>query len=407
MALLDAKIDGLKYELQDEPRTSASIKVIGVGGGGSNAVAHMMSGGLEGVEFYALNTDLQALKACPAPNKLVIGAKITQGRGAGGDPEIGRQAALEDTERICEILQGADMVFVTAGLGSGAGTGAAPVIASLAKELNALTVAVVTKPFSFEGARRIRQAERGVEELSATVDTVIAIPNDRLLSLAPRGSSIFDAFRMGHDFVRQTVSDIVEIMTTPGFINRDFSDVRTTMFGTGCALLGTAVACGENAALEAARQAVACPLLEGAGIQGARNVLLNITGSSSLGLHDVNEACQLIRDATQCDDVQVSFGVALKESMEDSVKVTVIATGFPGRQPQGEQRTGAGNAWLSGASLTGSIAAPSVAPEPVLEPPPETVHISKPGNGSPPLPEADDLDDLDTPAFLRQRRLVN
>ena len=328
MDLLDANVDNLKYEMQDDTRPAAAIKVIGVGGGGSNAVAHMMNGGLEGVEFYVLNTDVQALQACPVPNKLAIGCKITHGRGAGADPSVGRQAALDDTERICEILEGADMVFVTAGLGSGTGTGAAPVIASLAKEMNALTVAVVTKPFAFEGTRRIRQAEKGLDELAATVDTVIAIPNDRLLALAPRGTSLVEAFRMGHDFLRQTVSDIVEILTTPGFINRDFSDVRSTMFGTGCALLGTATASGEDAAVAAAKQAIGCPLLEGSGIKGARNVLLNITGSSRLGLHEVHEACELIRAAAENDDVEVNFGIVLNEAMEDSVKVTVIATGF-------------------------------------------------------------------------------
>jgi cell division protein FtsZ len=396
MTLLDAKIEGLKYEMQDDSRPTANIKVIGVGGGGSNAAAHMMEAGLEGVEFHVLNTDLQALKACSVPNKLAIGAKITHGRGAGADPGIGRQAALEDTERICEILGGADMVFVTAGLGCGTGTGAAPVVASLAKELSALTVAVVTKPFSFEGALRVRQAEKGLEELAATVDTVIAIPNDRLLDLAPRGTSIFEALRMGHDFLRQTVADIVEIMTRPGFINRDFSDVRSTMFGMGCALLGTATAQGENAAVEAARQAVGCPLLEGAGIQGASNVLLNFTGSSRLGLHDVNEACQLIREAAQFEDVQVSFGVVLNESMGDAVKVTVIATGFvdrdvvPAAQPESQPTSAA--PWLS---------------ETQSAPEPEPVAAAKPGNGAPPLPEPEDLNDLDTPAYLRQRRLLH
>ena len=395
-----ALLDGLKYEMQDETRVTASVKVIGVGGAGSNAAAHMMSAGLEGVEFYVLNTDLQALEACPVPNKLPIGCKITHGRGAGGDPEIGRQAALEDTERICEILEGAEMVFVMAGLGSGAGTGAAPVVASLAKELNALTVAVVTKPFSFEGARRVQQAERGVQDLAAIVDTVIAIPNDRLLALAPRGASIFEAFRMGHDFMRQTVADIVEILTAPGFINRDFADVRSTMFGMGCALLGTGVARGENAAVEAAQQAVSCPLLEGAGIQGARSILLNFTGSSRLGLHDVHDACRLIRDAAECAEVEVNWGVVLNESMADAVKVTVIATGFPGRQPQPAAQS---SSWLTDAPVP---PARVPAPEPVAAAA-EVAHGAKPGNGAPPLPEPEDLNDLDTPAFLRQRRILH
>jgi cell division protein FtsZ len=393
-------LDNLKYEMQeDDSRAAASIKIIGVGGGGSNAVAHMMTASLEGVDFYVLNTDVQALQACPVPGKLAIGGKITHGRGAGADPAVGRQAALEDTERICEILQGADMVFVAAGLGCGTGTGAAPVVASLAKELNALTVGVVTKPFGFEGARRMRQAEKGLEELSGFVDTVIAIANDRLLALAPRGTSVFEAFRMGHDYLRQTVSDIVDIMTLPGFINRDFSDVRSTMFGMGCALLGTATARGENAAVEAAKQAIGSPLLEATGIRGARNVLLNITGSNRLGLHEVNEACELIRDATRSAEVEINFGIVLNEAMADAVKVTVIATGFPGREtptaPSDEPAIGQ-TAWLSDAQQR--PAAPA-------EPPPDPQAGAKPGNGSPPLPEPDDIDDIDTPAYLRRRML--
>jgi cell division protein FtsZ len=409
MTLLDANVDNLKYEMQDDTRPAANIKVIGVGGGGSNAVAHMMSGGLEGVEFYVVNTDVQALQACAVPNKLAIGCKLTHGRGAGADPSVGRQAALDDTERICEILEGADMVFVTAGLGSGTGSGAASVIASLAKEMNALTVAVVTKPFAFEGTRRIRQAEKGLEELAATVDTVIAIPNDRLLALAPRGTSLVDAFRMGHDFLRQTVADIVEIMTTPGFINRDFSDVRSTMFGTGCALLGTATASGKDAAITAAKEAIGCPLLEGSGIKGARNVLLNISGSSRLGLHEVHEACELIRAAAENDDVEVNFGIVLNEAMEDSVKVTVIATGF-GRQnferqkeetvwqqPEPPVSEASSSPWLSETEPQASVPVepPPLPPSPVAAEPEPTL----------PLEEEEDLDDLDTPAYLRQRRL--
>jgi cell division protein FtsZ len=398
-------LDNLKYEMQeDDARTTANIKIIGVGGGGSNAVAHMLAAGLEGVEFYVLNTDVQALEACPVPNKLAIGGKITHGRGTGADPAVGRQAALEDTARICEILQGADMVFVAAGLGCGTGTGAAPVVASIAKELNALTVGVVTKPFTFEGARRMREAEKGLEELAGFVDTVIAIPNDRLLALAPRGTSVFEAFRMGHDYLRQTVSDIVDIMTLTGFINRDFSDVRSTMFGMGCAMLGTATASGENAAIEAAKQAIGSPLLEDSGIRGARNVLLNISGSSRLGLHEVHEACQLIRDATQCDEAEVNFGIVLNEAMADAVKVTVIATGFAGHEtaPVREQEPAIGQtAWLSQAQSPG--AAPVEPPPAPIEPVATTGH--KPGNGAPPLPEPDDLDDLDTPAYLRRRML--
>ena len=231
MGFMDADTDDLKYEIEEEARLGTRIKVIGVGGGGCNAVARMVAEGLEGVEFYAMNTDLQALSACNVPNKLQLGAKMTKGLGAGSNPEVGRQAALENTDHIVEVLQGADMVFVTAGLGGGTGTGAAPVIASLSKELDALTVAVVTKPFGFEGPRRMRLAEDGLGKLASTVDTVIAIPNDRLLALVPRGTSFFDAFKTADDLLRQAVQGISDIITTPGLINRDFSDIKATMTG--------------------------------------------------------------------------------------------------------------------------------------------------------------------------------
>src|SRR5260370_20520514 len=245
MSLLDAELNGLKYEIQEEFR-GARIKVIGVGGGGSNAVARMIDEGLEGVEFHIMNTDMQALTSSTVQNKLQIGSKITHGLGAGSDPAIGKQAALEDTNKILEILEGTDMVFVTAGLGGGTGTGAAPIVASLAKELGALTVAVVTKPFGFEGRRRMKQADIGLGELASTVDTVIAIPNDRLLTLVPRGASFFESFRLADDVLRQAVQGISDIIVTPGLINPDFSDITTTMTGIGYAMLGTATAKGEN-----------------------------------------------------------------------------------------------------------------------------------------------------------------
>ncbi len=291
-------MDATKFIIQDDESLlhGTKIKVVGVGGGGSNAVARMMNEGLTGVEFHILNTDVQALNASPVPNKLAIGSKVTNGLGAGSDPGLGRQAALEDTERIIEVLEGADMVFVTAGLGGGTGTGAAPVVAALAKELNALTVAVVTKPFGFEGPRRMKQADRGLSEIGGTVDTVITVPNDRLLELVPRGTSFFEAFRTADDILRQAVQGISDIITTPGLINRDFSDIRSIMLGMGYAMMGTASASGENASIEAARQAISSPLMEEGGVKGARGVLINITGSSRLSLHDVNEACSLIRD---------------------------------------------------------------------------------------------------------------
>lgn len=318
----------LKFEIQEEIAPKTRIRVFGVGGGGSNAVARMLQDGLAGVEFGVLNTDAQALAASPAPIKLAIGSKITSGLGAGSDPSIGRQAALEDTEKIIEMLEGADMVFVTAGLGGGTGTGAAPVVASLAKELGALTVAVVTKPFAFEGTKRRKQADQGLAELASVVDTVIAIPNDRLLEQAPADTSVADGFSLADDVLRQAVQGISDIITTPGLINRDFSDIRTIMSGMGYAMMGTATASGEHAAIAAAEKAISCPLLDAGGVSGARGVLVNITGSRHLRLHEVNQACTLIRKACQNDDVEINFGVVVDETMGDDVKVTVIATGF-------------------------------------------------------------------------------
>lgn len=322
------ELDALKFEIQDESLGGTRIKVIGVGGGGSNAVSRMVDMGVQGVEFYIMNTDAQALRASRVPNKITLGSRITHGLGAGSDPEIGRQAALEDTDRIIEILEGADMVFVAAGLGGGTGTGAAPVIASLAKELGALTVAVVTKPFGFEGPRRMKQAERGLAEMHATVDTVISIPNDRLVDLVPPGTSFFEAFRLADDVLRQGVQGISDIITTPGLINRDFADVRAIMTGMGFAIMGTARAGGPNAAREAAQAAIQCPLLEEGGLHGARAVLLNITASGKLSLHEMFEACRLIKESTGYDDVQINFGLVPDESLGDEVKITVIATGF-------------------------------------------------------------------------------
>ncbi|MEO8100463.1 MAG: cell division protein FtsZ [Acidobacteriota bacterium] len=318
----------LKFEIQEEAAPKTRIRVFGVGGGGSNAVARMLQDGLAGVDFCVLNTDAQAIAASPAPSKLAIGSKITAGLGAGSNPSVGRQAALEDTEKIIEMLEGADMVFVTAGLGGGTGTGAAPVVASLAKELGALTVAVVTKPFGFEGSKRRKQAEQGLAELASVVDTVIAIPNDRLLEQAPADTSVADGFSLADDVLRQAVQGISDIITTPGLINRDFSDIRTIMLGMGYAMMGTATAKGENAAVAAAEKAIGCPLLEAGGVSGARGVLINITGSRTLRLHEVNQACNLIRKACANEDVEINFGVVVDENMGDEVKVTVIATGF-------------------------------------------------------------------------------
>ena len=293
------------------------------------------------------------------------------------------------------------MVFVTAGLGGGTGTGAAPVIASLAKELDALTVAVVTKPFGFEGPRRMRMAEQGLGKLASTVDTVIAIPNDRLLSLVPRGTSFFESFKVADDLLRQAVQGISDIILTPGLLNRDFSDIKATMLGMGYAMMGTAVARGENAAVEAARQAIACPLLEDSRISGSRGILINITGSSSLGLHEVNEACTIIREAAECEDVQINFGVILNESMADAVKLTVIATGFqPESAPLPDRR--AASAPVIRPLEPQPPALPELPPRPEPDPDPEP-EPSLLAEAEPVL----DLDDLDTPAYLRQGRLLN
>lgn len=405
MAMLDPAATPLKFELQEETQPRPKIRVIGVGGAGSNAVAHIMASGLEGVEFWAINTDAQALRASPVPNKLEIGHKLTGGQGAGSDPEIGRQAALEDTERLMDVLQGAAMVFVAAGLGNGTGTGAAPVIASMARQMDALTAAVVTKPFSIEGPRRARQAERGLEELAAAVDALVAIPNDRLLALAPRGASLVEAFRMANEIMRQAVQEIVEIIQTTGLINRDFADIRAVMRGGGLAVLGAATARGENAAVEAARQAINCPLVEGASLAGARNVLVHVTGSSRLGLHELHEACQLIREATRMRDVELSLGVVLNESMADSVKVSVVATGFA--SVPAEESLEREASWC--ATL------PPPEPEPVSAPPEPVPAAQAASFGGParvepafpePLSEDEELEDLDTPPFLRRRRLV-
>lgn len=318
--------DALRIHYHDEIPRGAKIKVIGVGGGGNNAVNRMIAANVVGVEFIAANTDVQALQVSNAPVKLQLGVKLTSGLGAGANPDVGRRAALEDSDKIIEALEGADMVFVTAGLGGGTGTGAAPVIASLASEMGALTVAVVTRPFAFEGKRRMMQAERGMQELLESVDTVIVIPNEKLLAVA-KDAGFFESFRIADDVLRQGVQGISDIITIPGVINRDFADVKTTMAGMGYAVMGTAVRSGKDRAVEAAMAAMASPLLESGAIDGARGILINITGSSSLKLNEVNEASTIIQNAAH-EDANIIFGAVQDESMGDEVKITVIATGF-------------------------------------------------------------------------------
>ncbi|MGH9308916.1 MAG: cell division protein FtsZ [Vicinamibacterales bacterium] len=319
--------DTLRLKLDEETRTGARIKVVGVGGGGSNAVNRMVAAGFDGVEFIVANTDLQALKQNPAPNKLQIGSKLTKGLGAGADPNVGRQAALEDTEKLIEALDGADMVFVTTGLGGGTGTGAAPVIASLASELGALTIAVVTKPFKFEGKKRQIQAERGLDELRECVDTVITIPNERLLATIGRTTSLNEAFTSADDVLRQAIQGISDLILVPGLINLDFADVKTIMAGMGLAIMGTGMAEGEARAMTAANAAISSPLLEDASVRGARGVIINVTGGPDLSLIEVSEASAIIQEAAH-EEATIIFGAVVDPRMEGRVKITVIATGF-------------------------------------------------------------------------------
>ena len=304
----------------------ARIKVYGVGGGGNNAVNRMIDSGVRGIEFIALNTDKQALYSSRAEQKLQLGEKITKGLGAGANPEIGTRAAEENRAEILESLKGADMVFITAGMGGGTGTGAAPIIAEIAKELGILTVGVVTKPFTFEGKKRLAQAEKGIEELKSRVDTLVTIPNDRLLQIADKKTTMADAFLMADEVLKQGIQGISDLISVPNLINLDFADVQTIMFDKGIAHMGIGRASGDNRASEAAKQAITSPLLE-TSIDGAKSVLLNITGGADLGIFEVNEAADIIRQSVD-PDANIIFGAGIDESMDDEIKITVIATGF-------------------------------------------------------------------------------
>jgi cell division protein FtsZ len=371
---------GINIFIDDEPPiTGARIKVIGIGGGGGNAVNRMIEAGIEGIEFLVANTDLQALKRSKAPIKIQLGSKLTKGLGAGANPHVGREAALEDTDKIIEVLEGADMVFVTTGLGGGTGTGGAPIIASLATELDALTVAVVTKPFQFEGRRRMQQAENGLRELRECVDTVITIPNERLLHTVEKNSSLGDSFGVADDVLRQAVQGISDLITVPGLINLDFADVKSIMAGMGMALMGAGRASGENRAIEATQQAISSPLLEEATIQGAKGVLINITGGPDLTLYEVNIASTIIREAAD-EDANIIFGAVIDENMRDDMKITVIATGF------GEEAV----AIASAASVTAMPA-----------PPPR--FVQRPSDDLPRPMMGARADDLDVPTFIRKK----
>ena len=401
----------LRLTIEDTARMGARIKVVGVGGGGSNAVNRMVRSGLDGVEYIVANTDAQALSYAAAPLCLQIGGKLTKGLGAGADPNIGRQAALEDTEQIISALDGADMVFVTTGLGGGTGTGAAPVIANLASELGALTVAVVTKPFAFEGRRRQVQADRGLEELRSCVDTVITIPNERLLATTDRTTTLSDAFAAADDVLRQAIQGISDLILVPGMINLDFADVTTIMSGMGLAIMGTGVGHGDSKAVDAAMQAISSPLLEDASVDGARGVIINVTGGPDLSLVEVSEATSIIHSAAH-EDANIIFGAVVDPKMEGQVKITVIATGFDreGAAPSVE-RANANTpvdlrqyaSWQQdepAAAADGTRF--TVSRRPLIELPlPEPVDGDQAGET---LLEAEATGtDLDVPAFLRQR----
>lgn len=394
----------------------ARIKVIGVGGGGGNAVNRMIDANLRGIEFVAANTDLQALAKCRARTKIQLGTLLTKGLGAGADPEVGRKSALEDTERILEVLDGADMVFLTAGLGGGTGTGAVPILASLAAEIGALTVAIVTKPFGFEGRRRMQLAERGVEELRASVDTLITIPNERLLNFVERGTPLTEAFRIADDVLRQAVQGISDLITVPGEINVDFADVRTIMTGMGMALMGTGVARGDSRAIESAQRAVSSPLLEETSIQGAKGVLINITGGHDLTLHEVNEAARIIQEAVD-PDANIITGMVIDPTLDDAMKVTVIATGFDrveGARARATAPIGLNRPMavppqnLSPVAPVGLAAAPVFdrpEPEPELDVPFYRKVIAQ-GRGDDPGgfgPNWSNVDDYDIPTVLRKQ----
>lgn len=316
-------------DFEEERSFSAKVKVIGIGGGGCNAIENMIESKLKGVDFIAANTDAQSLTASRAPVKIQLGAKLTKGIGAGANPKVGQEAALEDVETIKSALMGADMVFVTAGMGGGTGTGGAPVIARIAKEIGALTVAIVTKPFEFEGKLRMEQAEAGINQLKKIADTLITIPNQRLLSVTEKNISFMDAFKIADDILLQAAKGISDLILVRGIINLDFADVRTIMSEMGMALMGTGVASGEDRAVSAARMAISNPLLEDLTIEGAKGILINISGDRSMTLKEINDASSLIRD-TAHEDANIIFGAVVDESLGDSVRVTVIATGFGG-----------------------------------------------------------------------------
>lgn len=394
------------FEIVEQIQLSARIKAVGVGGGGGNAINTMIGADLQGVDFIVANTDLQALEGSGAEVRLQLGEKITKGLGAGANPEIGRQAALEDRDRLRDCLSGADMVFITAGMGGGTGTGGAPVIANVAREVGALAVGVVTKPFIFEGKKRMRQAEEGLRELKDSVDTLIVIPNQRLLSIAGKATTLLETFKMADGVLLQAVRGISDLIVTPGLINLDFADVRTVMVEMGFALMGAASASGENRAVEAAQKAISSPLLEDVSIHGAKGVLINITGGLDLSLHEVNEAASMIQNEAH-DDANIIFGAVIDERLTDEIRITVIATGF-GEKEKGKKsvknaaeglvnRDTRSRKVVHLGTIVDDIDAPTWQRKKQESKEQETIHLEKP------LREEENVDEFDIPTFLRKR----
>jgi cell division protein FtsZ len=402
-----------RITMDETSQTGARIKVIGIGGGGGNAVNRMVREGFNGVQFVVANTDLQALRMNAAPVKVQLGEKLTKGLGAGADPAVGRKAALEDTEKLIQAIGNADMVFVTAGLGGGTGTGGAPVIASLASELGALTIAVVTRPFTFEGRKRAAQAERGLEELRACVDSVITIPNERLINAIDRRTPLLDAFAAVDDVLRQAIQGISDLILLPGLINLDFADVKTIMTGMGVAVMGTGVGRGETRAVDAAKKAISSPLLEDASIDGARGVIINVTGGADLSLAEVHDASTIIHEAAH-EDANIIFGAVIDPALEGDVKITVIATGFdrpdsrgvvPGHASQTPVDMSNYTSWLGGDTGGGltitrrhGVGVASPAPSAPLA---MTLDDST-GRDAAAVGAGDDASGLEVPAFMRR-----
>jgi cell division protein FtsZ len=382
MNFKDHKEEAQKMKTKDQPESFARIRVVGVGGGGCNAVDRMISEGLQGVEFLAVNTDAQALMLSRANTRVRIGEKLTRGLGSGGDPEVGRKAAEESAEELYNVLKGSDMVFITAGIGGGTGTGASPVIAQVAKEIGALTIGVVTRPFTFEGARRMKTSEAGIAKLKEQADTLIVIPNDRLLQIVDKRASLQDAFSVADDVLRQGIQGISELITVPGLINLDFADVRTIMSEGGAALMAVGRSSGEERAREAAEKAISSELLD-ITIDGARGILFNVTGGSDLTLFEVNQAAAIIKE-TAHPDVNLIFGAVIDPEMGDDIRVTVIATGF--------ERTGMPRNILERPSPRRERISPGGAERDVVERKTDDFQ-----------PRTFDTEDLDIPTFLRNR----